>query len=213
MIHLINIRKKLYCNIMSSNNEKKYLTPNERKNKPKKGFGNKWKTIPTKINKRNNFRDYDENNNKYSEKKKVSFNNYNSKKKSYGNKNFMHRRRENRKNEFIQKEYSPKNVKNKVNDNQKITNNKDYPKQEEVFDKPKNSNMIFSTSSFRPYNKKKDNFSKDHFIIPKKQKQEEPDTKPISESERNFILNYANNLAEQEEESENEELAKFQTIN
>ena len=62
-----------------------------------------------------------------------------------------------------------------------------------------NKKMSFSTSSFRPYVKNESNtFSSDHFNIPEKK---------MTDTEKNFILNYVDNLSDNEENfSDNEDL-------
>jgi hypothetical protein len=202
----------------SKNNEKKYVPPN--KKIKKKGFGNKWKSISSDSNddkgfrssgnkwksdsnddkgfrssgnkwksdsnNETKFRNNRQNNFKKSEEKVTFDNSVNYHSGGERNKNFLLRRKEMRKKEFIIQDNGI--IKDKQNSNN--------------FKPEENKKMIFSTSSFRPYVKNKSNtFSSDHFNIPEKKETKMTDT------EKNFILNYVNNLSDNEESiSDNEDI-------
>jgi len=177
-----------------ASNDKKYIPPHS----AKRGFGNKWKRIPRQVSEQNNFKINRRKNirkNNYKEEKKITFKHSEIQKNKLPNKSFIERRKNLRKKEYI----SEKNIKNNDIVEKEQIKETEISKKNTFKPIKETKKMVFSTSSFAPYvNDKSYSLSSDHFNIPKDKEES------LDEQEKNYILNYVNNLSDSENEEKDD---------
>lgn len=180
-----------------ASNDKKYIPPHS----VKRGFGKKWKRIPSQVCEQQNFKMDQRKNirkNNYKEENKITFKHSEIHENRIPNKSFIERRRNLRKKEYIAEKII------KTNDivEKKQIKEKEISKKNTFKSIKTTEKMVFSTSSFTPYvNNKSESLSSDYFNIPKDKEE------PLDEQEKNYILNYVNNMSDSEDgEQDNTEL-------